>query len=165
MTKKLIKEQIGDSSKGSPINSELAIKGATTFQVIFPKEWNIPSYVVKNINLPAAYYDEFARRYLWENMAIDLYDRYLPSVSKAIYSVLINKKDSQENQKIILNVLDPSGEISKNWEITIKRILEVSFGHLGHESHKQLLCDEKTNIEHYKLIHMTIGVINCELIS
>lgn len=119
----------------------------TNFIVTFPKECNIPSFVICDVDRPTYDFEKM----VFGDMVFGIYDPVNPSTSSALISYI---RDNQSHKlplmKIKLEMLGPVGDVVERWRIKGKfKSLEYS----------QLSWDNQDPV---KLL-VTVSVDNAEL--
>lgn len=118
----------------------------------FPEEFNIPSWSLVRFDKP---------RYSmggWEIMKFVFIDIVGLSISKSMYDLYLKHKNidvnilSQPIFEIIIDDVDPVGEIVNTWKIEVAKIISFNFG----------LCDMKD--ESISEIELEILPLNCILL-
>lgn len=111
-------------------------KKTNRFVVEFPEEFGIETFTVFKTNNP-----EFIDGQ-WQNIEIIFRDYVGASVTEGLYNI-INFAKTNNDKKILFNVeikmLDPVGVSVQCWDISVEKIVEISFGNLDY-SVDEVLC-------------------------
>jgi hypothetical protein len=121
------------------------------FKVTLPSEWNIPDYLVFSINKPKISIDISNGNTEWDVIQLKLYDTINHNISLTVKELLDGLTNILTDCNIIIEQLDPTGEIIEKWDI-IGMIVGVDFGDLDYRS------DNISNITLY------IQPFNCDII-
>lgn len=121
-------------------------KNSNRFYVKFGDPFNIPIYVIKEVQRPSFKMANCGIQ--WNDMIFTMYDPITPSTSQAIFEGLrkLRMQDSQQI-KINLKLLGPIGDSIELWDI-VGTIDYIDFGYLDWNSGDPL--NIKVNI---KVLH------------
>lgn len=109
----------------------------------FPHHFNIPSWVVHQVNRPSINHEvntnvEWVQgigpvRYQWEDIQIALRDPIGPSTTQQVYDRLMENRLLGIREEFLLELLDPVGVVIERWRI-FGMIAFVNFGNLDYAS-------------------------------
>ena len=128
--KTIIKEVI---SSIEPI--PLEIKRNNRFLLIFPEEFEIPSYLVQKISNPIFNGAE------WGEIKIEFIDPIGPSTTKSLIKMLsILQKETLKKASILfefqIQMLDPANDITEAWAFSVKQMPKIDLGKLDYSNGK-----------------------------
>jgi hypothetical protein len=121
-------------------------KKSNRFHVKFGDPFNIPIYVIKEVQRPSFKMANCGIR--WDDMVFTMYDPISPSTSQSIMYGLreLRKKDSQQI-KVNIKLLGPVGDIVEEWDV-IGEIDYIDFGHLDWSSGETLNIKVAMKVHH-----------------
>ena len=119
------------SHEPKPIEQEP--KRTRLFEVKFPKELGIESFLVQKISAPSCSLNDFLKL-KWDDIKITFLDPVGPSASVKLFNF---KKYFETNEEFVfdLDILDPTGLATETWKITAFGIKEINFGDRDYGSH------------------------------
>lgn len=109
-----------------PVQFEMKLNNR--FQVTFPEELGIESWMVQSIDRPHVSLSEYRRE--WEDITITFYDAIGPSTSQKIMGLMVND-NNRLTMDIKVQVFDPVGAAVEEW-IVNGLIRSVDFGQLSY---------------------------------
>ncbi len=103
-------------------------KRRNRFIVKFPAKFNISEFAVQKINKPKLINER------WKNIRIDFIDPVAPSTSQGLFLIKNFIIDNKEKElfDIIINSLDPFGEVVEEWVIKVEKVLSINFDNLDY---------------------------------
>ena len=130
--------------KPTPSNFEPML--TNRFEVIFPKEMEIESWLFQSITKPKFRIDK------WDNIYVEILDIVGPSTSKIIFDFLEKNNYKNEFEFSVFD-LDPTGVRINEYKINVEEILLIDFGKFKH-----------TKNEH-QIITMILKPKNCTCLT
>jgi len=130
------------------MDNQFEPKTASRYIVKFPERFNISEYVIKevsNIQCIIGQHGEIE----WQDIRFDLYDPICPSTSQAMH-YLLDHNDNNKPMKVVIDILDPIGEIIEKKEI-IGYIQMIDFGALNYSINEPRIISIYLNVESVKL--------------
>lgn len=110
-------------------------KRENRFIIGFPKEFDIPEWIVDMATRPKYKLGMYGLNGRWEDMTVTFKDPVGPSSSKSLFHLI---KIVEELKKIVLPglplftykifMLDPTGVVVETWEIGVQDIISIEFG-------------------------------------
>ena len=101
---------------------DIEIKLSTRYVVKLPKELEIESYFVNEVELPKLVNKE------WQNMNI----KFINTIPDSIAQKLLKLIDQNTLFSYTITMHDPVGIIVEKWLITVKKIVGIDFGNLSY---------------------------------
>lgn len=119
------------------------------FIVRFPYEFDIPEFMIKELNKPKLINGN------WSNIEILLYTLIGPSTSRCLLKIDEFAKKNSNKEKLFdftIDCLDPEGLSIEKWWIEVGSIPEIDFGYLSYSENGSVLSK------------LTIKPLNCHFI-
>lgn len=120
-------------------------KRKNRFLVTFPEEFGLQQWVNYSASRPTMSYEikkflgfTYSKKIKWEPIEFNFRDPIGPSTSQALYMLLRENGLKPFNLKIEL--LDPTGVVVEQWNITNTTIKSIEFGHLSMDDDEIANC-------------------------
>jgi len=100
------------------------------FLMIFPSEFNIPEYFVKNLTRPSCQINNGMIR--WDDVVVTFHDPISPSLQKRFYQIMTNL--TSNNHHFQIKMLDNTHNVVSEWSF-YGSISRLDSGSLSYDSH------------------------------
>lgn len=114
--------------------TKVELKNQNKFQVRFPEQFDICSWMVQKINKPKFTDNK------WENIKIEFIDPICPSTSQCLFKIVNFLINNKSHDKILFEIkiktLGPTEDEIEEWIISVEDILTINFGELSCENNE-----------------------------